>query len=321
MKKLEPQLLGESPEFLAVLRTVGLLAPTDVTVLITGESGTGKELIAHHIAANSRRAQGPRVSINCAALPETLAESELFGHGKGAFTGAIERRPGRVQSASGGTLFLDEISELPLSIQPKLLRLLENGECQVVGQPHVSRADVRIVAATNKDLSEMVRQGTFRADLFFRLNIVPLELPPLRQRQGDIPLLLEAFLQNFSKQHNTPSPVISRPALQILQSYLWPGNIRELRNWCERTCILHRGETIESHHLPKEILAKESWNDERGNVLLHLPEKGINLANLEQNLIQQALQRSSGNKSRAARLLGLTRDTFLYRLKKVAVSL
>ncbi len=321
MMTTEKRFLGESPEFLAMLRTAGLLAPTDATVLITGESGTGKELVSQYIHQQSRRAKGPWVSINCAALPESLAEAELFGHNKGAFTGAGDRRGGRVQAASGGTLFLDEIAELPLSIQPKLLRLLESGECQVLGQTDTTRVNIRVVAATNKNLLDMVQTGQFRADLFYRLNVVPLELPPLRQRTEDIPVLTRAFFQEFSQKNRLETARFSAAALTTLKNHHWSGNIRELRNLCERLSILHAGQTIDSDDLPLEIRTAPQPGTNGADRPFTLPDSGINLVDLEQNLIGQALQRASGNKSHAARLLGLSRDTFLYRLKKFAIPL
>ncbi|MBF0626287.1 MAG: sigma-54-dependent Fis family transcriptional regulator [Magnetococcales bacterium] len=317
---MEQQLLGESPEFHLLLRTAALLAPTDATVLISGESGTGKELIAQYLHRHSGRARGPWVSINCAALPESLAESELFGHGRGAFTGALERRLGRAQAAAGGTLFLDEISELPLAIQPKLLRLLESGECQMIGQSQPSRVDVRIIAATNRTLADMVQGGRFRADLFYRLNVVPLELPPLRARSGDVPILLQAFLQTFATRNHQPPSRLAPATLALLQAHSWPGNIRELRNLCERLSILHGGRTIDPGDLPDEIRTAHQPRMPANHPAFVLPETGINLERLEQSLLAQALRRTAGNKSRAARLLGLSRDTFLYRLKKFAVS-
>lgn len=321
MTAVEKQLLGESPGFLAVLRTAGLLAPTDVTVLVAGESGTGKELVSHHIHRKSRRVRGPWVSVNCAALPESLAESELFGHAKGAFTGAVAQRTGRVQAASGGTLFLDEISELPLSIQPKLLRLLESGECQVLGQARTTRVDIRVIAATNKNLSDMVQAGRFRADLFYRLNVVPLELPPLRERAGDIPVLVRAFCQHASARNQVAPLRFSQPAMNALQTHGWNGNVRELRNLCERLSILHAGQTIEPADLPGEIRSDNRSHAHGGEPPFILPAAGMDLLALEQSLLAQALRRTSGNKSRAARLLGLSRDTFLYRLKKFAIPL
>ncbi|MBT8421159.1 MAG: sigma-54 dependent transcriptional regulator [Gammaproteobacteria bacterium] len=319
MSELQRQLLGESPEFLVALRTAELLAPTDATVLISGESGTGKELFAEHIHRQSRRARRPWVPVNCAALAEGLVEAELFGHAKGAFTGALERRIGRVGAADGGTLFLDEISELPLGLQPKLLRLLENGECQVVGEPHAKQVDVRIIVATNRNLPKMAREGHFRADLLYRLYVVPLELPPLRERTGDVLLLIQAFLSHFAKKNHRALPRISKPALSCLNRHRWSGNVRELRNLCERLSILHPGKTIESQDLPQEIRAGRESPFTKDDRLLTLPEEGIDLAHLEQSLLIQALNKTSGNKSRAAKLLGLSRDTFLYRLKKLPV--
>ncbi|MBF0184436.1 MAG: sigma-54-dependent Fis family transcriptional regulator [Magnetococcales bacterium] len=320
MNAVADSMLGRAPEFRSVVRAAALVAPTDATVLINGESGTGKELLAHYIHHNSRRQQAPLVTINCAALPESLAESELFGHQKGAFTGAMQQQPGRVQAAHGGTLFLDEIAEISLNVQAKLLRLLESGECQTVGQPHTSKVDLRIIAATNKNLLEWVRAGRFREDLYFRLNVVPLELPALRQRREDLPLLMEAFANHFARHNALQPPRYAACALQQLQSYAWPGNVRELRNFCERMAILHAGQTLYAANLPWEMrqttptVQYTSWQQ-----LFSLPVEGVDFEQLERHLIDQALERCGGNKSRAARLLGFSRDTFLYRLKKFSI--
>ncbi|MEO5363572.1 MAG: sigma-54 dependent transcriptional regulator [Magnetococcus sp. DMHC-8] len=313
-------MLGRAPEFRSVVRAAGLVAPTDATVLITGESGTGKELLARHIHQHSRRHQGPYITINCAALPETLAESELFGHHKGAFTGAVHHQLGRVQAADGGTLFLDEISEISLATQAKLLRLLESGECQTIGLPHVSHVNVRVIAATNKPLADWVRAGRFREDLYFRLNVVPLELPPLRHRKEDLPVLMQAFAARFAAGNGLASPVYAPCALQLLKNHPWPGNIRELRNFCERMAILHAGQNVLATDLPREMrqpvaAASPTTLDN----LFALPMEGLDFEQLERHLIDQALARSGGNKSHAARLLGFSRDTFLYRLKKFSI--
>ncbi|MBF0590037.1 MAG: sigma-54-dependent Fis family transcriptional regulator, partial [Magnetococcales bacterium] len=216
-------------------------------------------------------------------------------------------------------LFLDEISELPLSVQSKLLRMLENGECQVVGQTRTIEVDVRVIAATNRNLSQMVREGRFRADLFYRLHVVPLDLPPLRERSGDVLLLSRAFLEQFS-QHNQIAPArIDSAAMRVLECYDWPGNIRELRNLCERLSILHAGQLVGPDDLPEDIRTPSRPGHGRGGVLFTLPASGIDLGELEQSLMAQALELAAGNKSRAARLLGLSRDTFLYRLKKWVV--
>lgn len=307
---------GRAPELLEALRTADLVAATDVTLLISGESGTGKELLVKRIQQNSSRRNAALIDLNCATVPESLAESILFGHRKGAFTGATESHQGLIAEASGGTLFLDEIGELPLALQPKLLRFLESGECRAVGSETSRHYDVRIVAATNRDLAGAVREGRFRSDLYYRLNVVPVELPPLRQRQGDIPLLLDILTARLASQHQLDAPKYSQRTIQDLEQYQWPGNVRELRNFSERMLVLFQGQTIHPDNLPQEIRSG-------GNTLtegeFRLPMAGLSLETLEKRFIHQALDYSSGNKSRAARLLGLTRDTLLYRLKKYQI--
>jgi two-component system response regulator HydG len=320
MSLVAESMLGHAPEFRSVLRAAALVAPTDATVLISGESGSGKELLAHAIHHQSRRRHAPLITINCAALPESLAESELFGHQKGAFTGAVHQQTGRVQAAHGGTLFLDEIAEISPTVQAKLLRLLESGECQTVGLPHTSKVDLRIVAATNKNLHEWVRLGRFREDLYFRLNVVPLELPALRQRREDVSLLMDAFAGHFARRNGLQPPQYGSCALQLLKNYGWPGNIRELRNFCERMAILHAGQTVMAADLPWEMRqAAAVATPMTAPQLYSLPIEGVDFEQLERHLIDQALERSGGNKSRAARLLGFSRDTFLYRLKKFSI--
>ena len=308
-------MLGESVEFENLKRTAKIMAATDVTVLIQGESGTGKELMAKFIHAQSSRKTAPLVTINCAALPETLAESELFGHTKGAFTGAINDQQGRIQSAHNGTLFLDEVGELPLSIQAKLLRFLENGECQTIGQTKTEKVSVRVIAATNRDLFKEVENGNFREDLFYRLNVVPLALPGLRERQSDITLLISHLSAQLAAKHCLDVPRYSVKAMEHCQRYTWPGNIRELKNFCERTVILLGGKTINVDNLPLEM--KTAQKEKISNPFT-LPEGGIVLEQLEAQLIDQAMNKSHGNQSKAARLLGLTRSALLYRIKKHA---
>ena len=310
-------LLGNSGDFATVIRAARIVAMTDVTVLILGESGTGKELLAQALHHQSSRASGPFIAINCAALPESLAESELFGHRKGAFTGAIADQKGRIQTAQGGTLFLDEVGELPLSIQAKLLRFLETGECQVVGQTEVDKVDTRIIAATHRNLQKQTQQNQFRQDLYYRLNIVPLELPPLRKRLDDLEKLLFTFTQQLAEHHQLSAPHYTKATLKQLRRYQWPGNIRELHNFGERMLILLSGKTIEPTHLPLEFQAKLNRNSSTNE--FRLPDTGINMAHLEIQMIRQALQKTYGNRSQAARLLGLTRDTLLYRIKKYAI--
>ena len=309
-------LLGRSGNFATVIRAARITAATDVTILILGESGTGKELLAQAIHNYSRRAQNPFTVVNCAALPDTLVESELFGHRKGAFTGAFADKLGRVQTAHGGTLFLDEIGELPLNAQAKLLRFLETGECQVIGKNRLDKVDTRILAATNRDLYAATQQGKFRQDLYYRLNIVPLELPPLRQRLNDLEILLHTFTQQLAQRHNLPVPHYSKATLKQLRHHRWPGNVRELHNFCERMLILFSGKTIEPTNLPHEIRLE---NPSQESNEFKLPDTGINLESLEISIIRQALQKTYGNRTKAARLLGLTRDTLLYRVKKYAI--
>jgi len=307
-------LVGKSPQLAAVLRAARLAAATDVAVLVLGETGTGKELLARAIHAASRRAEGPLATLNCASLPESLADAEIFGHRRGAFTGASRDRAGRISAARGGTLVLDEVGELSAAVQAKLLRFLETGECQPLGQSRPEVLDVRLIAATNRDLESEVREGRFRADLYYRLNIVPLTLPPLRERSGDLLLLLERFTEEFAARHQLAAPRYARGALECLQRYPWPGNVRELRNFSQRMVILLHGKTIERDNLPTEMHLRASGGETAAG--FRLPETGLRLEDLEATLIHQALTRTGGNRSRAARLLGLTRDTLLYRMKK-----
>ena len=309
------ELVGESPLFLSVLRTARLVAASDVTLFIHGESGTGKEVLTHHIHKHSPRAKKPLISVNCAALPENLVESELFGHRRGSFTGADQDYPGRFRAAAGGTLFLDEISELPLPTQAKLLRFLESGECQGLGETSPAVVDVRVIAATNRNLHEMVQEGEFRADLYYRLNVVPLLLPPLRERRGDLALLLNHFTSSLSRQHGVAPPRYGKAVMKILHNYHWPGNVRELRNFCERMVVLFSGQELTEANFPPELLSQER-SESFGEGTFVLPEGGVKLDTLERELIVQALSRTGGNRTRAARLLGLTRDTFLYRMRK-----
>jgi len=309
-------MIGESAELQNVLNSCNIIAATSATILILGESGTGKELIAESIHRNSNRNQRPLINVNCGALSETLVESELFGHKKGAFTGADTSRQGKLKTAHGGTLFLDEIGELPLSIQAKLLRFLESGECQTVGEETPEKLDVRVIAATNRDLAKCVEEGTFRQDLYFRLNVIPVNLPALRERSGDVKLLLAHFASKFANEYNLEKITYTKDALSCLVKYAWPGNIRELRNFTERMAVLLPGEAITSQNLPGEFLKPQT----QVTTNITLPDSGINLSDIEVSLINQALSKTAGNKTRAARLLGLTRDTLLYRLKKYAVS-
>jgi len=309
------QFIGESASLQQVINTAGIIANTDVTVLIEGATGTGKELLAQALHQSSPRSQQNFVAVNCAALPEALVESQLFGHKKGSFTGADKDHNGFVQQAESGTLFLDEIGELPLSIQAKLLRFIEYGECQRLGDNQPLKSNVRIIAATNRDLQQEVSQGKFREDLYYRLKVVPMELPSLESRIEDVPVLAEHFLKSLSQLHGLSTPKMSKAAVKQLQQYNWPGNVRELRNLCESLVVLLQGQSIEVTNLPPHI---NSTNTDSAG--FKLPVSGIKMDELEVDLLNQALQATSGNKSRAARMLGITRDVFLYRLKKYSIS-
>ncbi|NOR79656.1 MAG: AAA domain-containing protein [Methyloprofundus sp.] len=308
-------IISHTPVFDNVLRSARMVAATDVTVLIKGETGTGKEVLAHAIQKDSQRADKPFIILNCAALPESLIESELFGHKKGAFTGAISNKTGLFQAADGGTLFLDEVNSLPLAVQAKLLRFLENGECLAVGDTAPYTIDVRIISASNADLQKQIAVGQFREDLYFRLNVIPLEIPSLKDRVDDIEHLIKHFQDHFSKQHNKNPPKFSKQALKILKNYDWPGNIRELRNLCERTSILLSDQVIEAENFPHDFFASQTTTSS-SNSDFALPEVGLSLDKLEADLIHQALQRTNGNRAKSARLLGLSRDTLLYRIQK-----
>ena len=308
-------IITRSPAMEAVLRSAHLIAQTDASVLIMGESGTGKELVAQAMHAASLRSKRPFITVNCAALPESLAESLLFGHRKGAFTGADNHHAGLIGAAEGGTLFLDEIGELPLNLQAKLLRFLESGEVLPLGEAQAKRMDVRVFAATHRDLHQMAKQGAFRTDLFYRLNIIPVELPPLRERREDVEVLLKHFLQQFATQHHLPLAMLDKAARQHLTRYAWAGNVRELRNLCERLSILLAGREVGVPNLPLEIRQQPVASDPL-RAPFCLPASGVNLDELERDLLNQALERTQNNKTHAAKLLGISRDALNYRLKK-----
>jgi len=308
LKQLLPGLVCESPAMRRVLQTVAVVAPSDVPVLITGPTGSGKEMIAQLIHRASPRAAGPLIAANCAGLPETLLESELFGHTKGAFTGADQARAGLFRAAAGGTLFLDEIGELPLHLQPKLLRALETGQIMPVGSDRPVQVDIRLVAATNRNLTEEVEAGRFREDLYYRLNVIELAVPPLVERPEDILPLARQFAQEFAG-----APVRFSPqAMECLLAYSWPGNVRQLRNAIHRACLLCRGDVILPEHLPHQLSALRQQAEQR-------PAAGGRLSQLERAAILAALQECGGNRTQAAKKLGISRRTLIYKLRTLQV--
>jgi DNA-binding NtrC family response regulator len=299
-------IVGNSPKLQAVIDRVRLVAPSRATILIEGQSGTGKELIAQAVHQVSPRSRGPFVAVHCAALSESLLESEIFGHERGAFTGAIERRVGRFESAEGGTLFLDEIGEISASTQVKLLRFLETRTIERVGGSKSLELDVRLVAATNRNLDQMVTEGKFREDLFFRLNVVRIPLPALRERPEDIPLLLAHFIKGFAEENGLPPIVIEPGALQTLQCYAWPGNIRELRNFCENIVVLHRGGRLSEFDLEPKFRGAEPGAVVAGAGPMANP---LSVEENEKHLLREALIKARGNRTRAAEFMGISRRT------------
>jgi DNA-binding NtrC family response regulator len=291
-----------------LLDTASRAAGSDATILISGESGTGKEVLARLIHQNSPRSNGPMVAVNCAAIPAGLIESELFGHVKGAFTGAIKDRKGHFQTASGGTLFLDEIGELTTDVQVKLLRAIQERQVQPVGGDQERPVDIRIIAATNQDLNEQISKGLFREDLYYRLSVIPLFIPPLRDRTEDIPALVRHFLKKFEAPRDVE---FSEQALAVLRAYDWPGNIREMQNIVERCIILSRKPMIEPHDL--QLIAQKPEHLPQGIVI---PDEGISLEEVEKQYILKALEKAGQNRSKAARLLKIPRHVLLYRLEK-----
>jgi len=326
-------LVGHSPKMQKLLNILPIISQTDSSVLITGETGTGKDLIASVIHRVSPRAQGPFIKINCGALPETLLESELFGHTRGAFTGAVRDKPGRFQLADGGTLYLTEIGDLPLTLQVKLLTFLDDKEIIPLGGTRSARADVRLIAATHRDLQSMVRQGNFREDLLFRLNVVRLEIPPLRERQGDIRLLMEYFLNKFNRQFQKKIRTFSPEVIDILKHYPYPGNVRELGNMVEYATNVCHETTIKPEHLPdyvggpwdqplqsgvRVIGGERETNtglvDER--IGERAADNGLNWREMERRMISEALLKSRGNRTKAAKLLGWGRSTLWRKMKQ-----
>jgi len=316
------KIIGNSLPIQEVIRFIDKIADTDSTVLVTGESGTGKELVAKTIHYNSSRARNNFVPLNCAAIPKDILESELFGHEKGAFTGAVTTRIGRFELASNGTLFLDEIGELAPALQVKLLRVLQEKEFERVGGIKTIKVNVRIIAATNRDLEKAVKEGTFREDLYYRLNVIPLHLPPLRKMKEDIPLLVEHFISELSKSKKKEPPRISRETMDCLVNYKWPGNVRELENLIERLIILKEGDTITPSELPERFIENRHMTRAGAKSKL-LSSEGVDLNlvldEMENNMIIQALEMSKGVKSKAASLLGLNRTTLIEKMKKKSI--
>ncbi|GAC1446497.1 MAG: sigma-54 dependent transcriptional regulator [Pyrinomonadaceae bacterium] len=305
--------IGTSARIERVLEIVERVAATDATVLISGESGTGKELIAKGIHFSGARANAPFIAINCAAIPETLIESELFGHKRGAFTGATSDAKGKFEEASGGTLFLDEISAMPLSAQPKLLRVLQEQEIVRLGESAPRPVDVRITTATNRDLRTLIEDGGFREDLYFRLAVIPVELPPLRERREDIPLLAEHFLKQVNERYGRANLRLDREVFAALSNHSFPGNVRELENTIERMVVLAKGDTITIEDLPENIRRPVT---NAANVLLELPPQGLSIEQVEREIIRQALEMHGGNQTRTARYLDITRSALIYRMQK-----
>jgi two-component system response regulator HydG len=309
------RIIGRSAGMKFMMETLAMVAPTDATVLIMGESGTGKEVVANAIHHNSPRAQQPFIKVSCAALPETLLESELFGHEKGAFTGAVSRRKGRFELSHRGTIFLDEIAEMSLATQTKLLRVLQERSFEPLGSSRTIRVDIRVITATNRELAAQVREGRFREDLFYRLNVVPLTVPPLRERKEDIPLLANHFLALFREKNSKPIKAISGKALDLLLRYEWPGNIRELENCIERAVIMARGEVVVPADLPPQI---QMLSREEGPMEFVIPS-GISLGEMERAVIVKTLAETGGNRTRTAEILGINRRTLQNKLKQYAL--
>ncbi len=310
-----PNIVARSAKMQEVLATVERVAATNSTVLLGGESGVGKDLIARAIHEKSRRASGPFVKINSTAIPENLLESELFGFERGAFTGAAASKPGKFELADKGTLFLDEIGDVPPATQVKLLRVLQEREFERLGGTKTIKVDVRLIGATNRDLREALEQGTFREDLYYRLNVVPIDIAPLRERKEDIPDLVNLFISRFCGDSGKVVKSVSPEAMRVLVDYHWPGNVRELQNIIERACALTKGAVVEAADIHLDIRPLKVANGAGG----FLPE-GMTLEQWEDEMIREALRRASGNKSRAARLLGLSRNALRYRLSKIGIA-
>jgi len=320
-KKLEetqgiPNIIGEHPKIREVFRIINKIAPTSSTVLIYGESGTGKEMVARAIHDRSLRKDRPFFAINCAAIPDTLMESELFGHEKGSFTGASSREIGLIEAADGGTVFLDEIGEMNVAMQAKLLRAIQEKEIRRVGGKINVPVDVRIISATNKDLEAEIRRGGFREDLFYRLNVLRINLPPLRERGSDIAALADFFVRKYSAASGLPLKGISKPALKLLMNYPWPGNVRQLESVIERGVLMAENDLIQTEDLPAEVHEEGTAG---GKLHLELPVEGLSIEELERDLIIKAMARSGWVIAKAAPLLGMSYKTLQYRLEKFGI--
>jgi len=292
------------------------VAQSDTTVLLAGESGTGKELLAKAIHFHSARSRRAFVTVNCAAIPEHLLESELFGHRRGSFTGAVADKQGKFELAGGGTIFLDEVGDLPVLLQVKILRVLQEREIDKVGDPRPVKVDVRVIAATNRDLETMIADGAFREDLYYRLAVVSIRMPALRERTDDIPLLVDHFLEKHSERLKRPRPTVAKDVYSTFNLYSWPGNIRELENVIERALVLDRDGVLDAEDLPGQLRTGER---RAGNVRFELPDEGISLDGVERDLLVAALEKHNGNQTRAAAYLGITRSTLLYRMQKFQI--
>lgn len=314
------QILTNNPRMIALCRDIAKIAATKASILITGESGTGKELIAKAIHYNSDRAKGPLIKVNCAALPESLLESELFGHEKGAFTGAQRMRQGLFERADKGTLFLDEVGEMPAELQVKLLRVLQEHEFERIGGSKMISTDIRLVAATNRDLAALVASGKFRQDLFYRLNVIHLSPPPLRERPEDIPLLARFFLEKYREENNKNIIELDPSVLDLLCSYDWPGNIRELSNAIERAVIMSTGAVIFPEDLPDELLAPLSFIEEKNEQYPERHSLKESMKGYEQSLINSVLSSCRGNRTQTAKLLGISRRALLYKLSEYDIA-
>ncbi len=306
-------IVGASKAMRKVVAQAAQLAQVDATVLITGESGTGKEILAKSIHFNGPRSRKPFIVINCGAIPDALLESELFGYRKGAFSGAANNKTGKFEAADGGTVFLDEIGDLPLTLQVKVLRVVQENEIDVIGETEPRKVDVRILAASNRDLKKMSADGEFRQDLYYRLNVAPLHIAPLRERKEDIPLLARFFVERYCKKHGKPPIALDSEIFKKLEAYDWPGNVRELENCMERLIIYARGNVADLQDLPEEIQAPQLMV---GSAVFQIPAEGISMPQLEKELVITALERNDWNQTHAADFLGISRNVLIYRMQK-----